>query len=96
MRICNETCNTLRRPSGAYHASPFLQATLALTAGGQTLEAFIENPLDGALGDAKVAGAESLVKPADALFARYLPDHRDASADERRLRRRRGHPGDLV
>jgi len=74
-----------------------LQATLALVAGGETLEAFIEDPLDGALGDAEIAGAEALVKAADALFARYLPDHRDASAEERGRGRRRSHgPGDFV
>jgi len=34
--------------------------------------ALIQHPLDRALGDAEIARAQTLIKPADALLVRYL------------------------
>jgi hypothetical protein len=83
MRIGDEACNALGRPSGAQHAGPFLQAACSIRRGAQTLEALIQHPLYRALGDAEIARAEALVKPADALLARNLPYRRDAPAEHR-------------
>ena len=77
MRIGEEARDALGRPGGGQHARPLLQAARSLRGGRQTLEALIEHPLDRALRDAKIARAESLIKPAHALLSRDLRYRRD-------------------
>ena len=92
MGIGDEACDALGRPGGAQHAYPLLQAACSLRRGRQTLEVFIQHPLDRALSDAKIARAEALIKPANTLLSRNLPYRRDAPAEKRpggRRRRRR-------
>ena len=83
MRIGDETCDALGRPGGGYHARPLTQAACSLRRSRQTLEALIQHPLDRALRDAKIARAEALIKPANALLSRNLPYRRDAPTEER-------------
>jgi len=93
VRIGDEARDALGRPGRAQHASPFLQGTpRSLRGCRQTFEALIQHPLDGALSDAEIARAETLIKPADALLARYLFYRRkdDTSTDGRGGPRRYG------
>jgi len=73
VRIGDEARDALGRPGRAQHASPFLQGTPDPSAGAvKRRRALIQHPLDRALGDAEIARAQTLIKPADALLVRYL------------------------
>lgn len=84
VRICDQTSNTLGRPRAAEHTEPLRNTTPALSIRREPLQSFVEDPLDGALGDAEITSAKTLVKTTDTLLPEYLLDHRVAPAHDAR------------
>ncbi len=75
MRVCNQTGDAFRSTGTCEHPRPLESATLTFSILGELLESLIQNPLNGALSDAEVACAKTLVKPSYALFPEYMLDH---------------------
>jgi hypothetical protein len=92
VRVCYQAGDAFRGTRAAHHARPLLPPALALRPGRQPLQLLVERPLYRALRHPEIARAEALVEPAQALLARYSPDHGDAVAQHpfpRRSGRRR-------